>query len=235
MSTIKNVPLILDAIKKHYKFGTNVDLANFLGIKPQTLSSWYTRNSIDYDLVYSKCIGIDANWLFTGKGEMFSSKQKEMIVSDNSSSYIRQSIHDHTFASQEIPLYDINAAAGLKMLFQNDHQNIIDTIKIPNLTKCDGAIFINGDSMYPLMKSGDIVLFKEVYNIDYLHYGDIYLLSYEINGDYYLVIKYIQRSDIKDHVKLVSYNKYHEPIDIPLSAITAIALVKANIRYNTMQ
>lgn len=226
---------ILDTLKKYYGFTSNAEFARHLEVSPQVLSNWYSRDTFDYEVLFNKNEGINADWLFTGEGEMFEHKQEPMVVSDNNPSYIRQSIHDHTFVSQEIPLYDINAAAGLKMLFQNDHQNIIDTIKIPNLTKCDGAIFINGDSMYPLMKSGDIVLFKEVYNIEYLHYGDIYLLSYEINGDYYLVIKYIQRSDIKDHVKLVSYNKYHEPIDIPLSAITAIALVKANIRYNTMQ
>lgn len=62
--------IILDAIKLHYKFKSNTEYATFLGIAPQTLSSWYSRNTLDYDLVYSKCVDIDANWLLTGEGPM---------------------------------------------------------------------------------------------------------------------------------------------------------------------
>jgi len=83
MSKIDSTTLILNAIKKHYNFKTNTEFAAFLDIKPQTLSSWYTRGTIDYDLLYSKCVDVDANWLLSGgQGEML----KAQIVStgDNS-------------------------------------------------------------------------------------------------------------------------------------------------------
>lgn len=175
---------------------------------------------------------VSGDWLLTGNGEMSKNKVNTEIVLE---SHTNSDKTDRKLEKQDIPIYDIHAAAGLKLLFDGGKQNVIDSIRIPNMSKCDGAMFITGDSMYPLMKSGDIVLFKQIHNIDYLHFGDIYILSYDINGDEYLVIKYIQRSDIDGHIKLVSYNKYHEPIDIPLDAIRAIALVKANVRYNTMQ
>ncbi|WP_372937988.1 helix-turn-helix domain-containing protein [Seonamhaeicola sp.] len=67
--------LILKEIKKHYKFRTDSEFADFLGIKQNTLSNWSTRNSLDYERIISKCEEIDANWLLTGKGSML--KQEE--------------------------------------------------------------------------------------------------------------------------------------------------------------
>ena len=60
-----------------------------------------------------------------------------------------------------ITLYDVEAAANLKSLFDNKDQNILGQINIPNIPKCDGAVYVKGDSMYPLLKSGDIVAYKE--------------------------------------------------------------------------
>lgn len=79
-----NKSLILNEIKKHMKFKTDTELANFLGVKQNTISTWKARDTIDYDLIISKCDFLDANWLLTGKGEMLKSdgpapdRQKEI-------------------------------------------------------------------------------------------------------------------------------------------------------------
>lgn len=193
---------------------------------------------------------ISIEWLITGKGEMlkmykdnYKDNYKENVKNeektpayniDNSNIEIVSEPNNKITKETTIPLYDINAAAGLRLLFESGKQNIIDTIKIPYITKSDGAIFITGDSMYPLMKSGDIAVYRQIHSLDYLHYGDIYIVSYSVEGDEYVVIKYVQRSDKKDHLKLVSYNEHYNPVDIPISSVMAIAIVQANIRYNTM-
>lgn len=61
-----NKTLILNEIKSHYGFVTNQDFARFLGINSNTLSNWYARNSFDYEIIYTKCVDIDGNFLFTG-------------------------------------------------------------------------------------------------------------------------------------------------------------------------
>lgn len=71
MSKKNDKILILNAIKEHYKFKSKTEFASFLGVTPQILSNWYSRNSFDYDLVYTKCVGINGNFLLGGKGEMF--------------------------------------------------------------------------------------------------------------------------------------------------------------------
>lgn len=118
---------------------------------------------------------------------------------------------------QEVPLYDLEATAGLQELFSGGKSavQILDTIKIPHLPKCDGAISITGDSMYPLLKSGDMVLYKEI-PLDSIFYGEMYLLSYKIDDwEEYVTVKYVQKSDLGDeYLKLVSQNQHHQPKDV---------------------
>jgi len=138
--------------------------------------------------------------------------------------------------TQVVYLYDFKATAGLKALFDNNKQNIIDTIKIPNLPKCDGAIHIMGDSMYPELKSGDIILYKQqLLDINNLLYGEMYILSYNIDGEDYIVVKYIRKSDKGEpFISLGSENPAYAARDIDFRCITALALVKASVRINCM-
>jgi len=83
MSKINHIPLILNDLKLYYNFKSNTDFAKFLGIAPQTLSSWYSRCSVDYELLYAKCVDIDANWLLSGNGTMLRNEIAKEIRSDN--------------------------------------------------------------------------------------------------------------------------------------------------------
>ena len=173
----------------------------------------------------------NVEWLVTGNGEML--KQDNYNISFVNKA---RKTKDSVWENQEIPLYNLEAVAGLKELFRNENpQNITDTIKIPNLPKCDGAVKVIGDSMYPLLKSGDIILYKET-GVENIFFGEMYLLSIQLNDwEEYITVKYVQKSDRGDeYVKLVSQNGHHQPKDIHLSQITALAMVKASIRMNTM-
>ncbi len=172
-------------------------------------------------------------WLLTGVGEMFVTNEE--IVTNKSIETFRLKT-DRNVESQQIPLYDIEAVAGLVPLFQDTNaQKPIDHISIPHLPKCDGAVYITGDSMYPLLKSGDIVLYKEVNDIkNEIFWGEMYLLSIDMSDEEYVTVKYIQKSEQPGYVKLVSQNKHHQDKDVEVSRIKALALVKASIRINSM-
>lgn len=114
--------------------------------------------------------------------------------------------HGQHAAAAKRPLYSIEGTAGLVPLFADHAQTRpVNFIHIPNLPKCDGAIYIVGDSMYPLLKSGDIVLYKQLKDI-----GDIFwatcTCSIDIDGEEYITVKYIQKSEREGYVKLVSQN-----------------------------
>ena len=130
----------------------------------------------------------------------------------------------------------MEGTAGLVPLFLDPSKiKPVDYIHIPNLPKCDGAIYIAGDSMYPLLKSGDIVLYKQLQNIEDIFWGDMYLLSIDIDGEEYITVKYIQKADREGYVKLVSQNPHHADKDVAIDRIRALALVKASIRMNSMR
>ncbi len=65
-----NKSLILSQIKNHYKFKSDTQFAIHLGIKPQVLSNWKSRNTYDAELIYTKCLDLSPAWLLTGKGPM---------------------------------------------------------------------------------------------------------------------------------------------------------------------
>ena len=87
----------------------------------------------------------------------------------------------------------------------------------------------------PLLKSGDIVLYKQLGDINDIFWGDMYLLSIDIDGEEYVTVKYIQKSDREGYVKLVSQNPHHADKDVAINRIRAIALVKASIRMNSIR
>jgi len=143
---------------------------------------------------------------------------------------------DSNWASQVVPLYNIEASAGLVPLF-NDQARAkpLNYISIPNLPRCDGAIYVTGDSMYPLLKSGDIVLYKQIEDFENnIFWGEMYLISINVEGEEYVTVKYIQRSDKQDHIKLVSHNQHHSDKEVHISKVMAVAFVKASVRINSI-
>ena len=44
--------------------------AKLIGVAPSTISSWLSRDTLDYDLLFAKCENISSEWLLTGRGEM---------------------------------------------------------------------------------------------------------------------------------------------------------------------
>jgi len=237
MKTFYSKQGILNRLKEAYNIQKDTDLANLLGISKSTLSNWVSRDSIDFDKVFSLCEHIDINWLLTGRGSMLKEETTPLMEAKDAPAV--QILHhpkvaDKIIEQQSIPVYDVEAAANLKTIFDNKTQNILGEITMPNIPRCDGAIYVRGDSMYPLLKSGDIVGYKEIFNFENVIYGEMYIVAYDIEGDEYVCVKYVNHSERDGFIKLVSYNPHHDPKDIPIARISAMALVKFSIRMNTI-
>lgn len=212
-----------------------VDFFNTTGIKDSNFKGKNLQSQLGGDMIVKILTtypNLSADWLLTGNGPMLKSNKYEPIVE------VKPIHHPRSVEKKEdtqvVYLYDFEATAGLKTLFDNKRNNIIDTIKIPKLPKCDGAIHIVGDSMYPLLKSGDIILYREISpSIENIIYGEMYLLSYDIDGDDYVVVKYIRKSEKGEpFITLGSESPDYASRDIDFHRITAIAIVKASVRIN---
>lgn len=200
-----------------------------------------------YDIllaITNKFVSINIDWLISGSGSMLKNipldnkdLEKEESPTDRIMSVYKLKTDYFNTDKQLIPLYEISGAAGLVTLFDNQHvqQIPLDFISIPNAPKCDGAVFVRGDSMYPVLKAGDIVCYKHIEKLDDIYWGEMYLLDIDVAGDQYLTFKYVQKSDKGDeYIRLVSQNSHHSPKDVKKEDIRAIALVKVSIRYNTL-
>lgn len=216
-------------IRKELKL-TQEQLAQRLGIGKAALSMIETGKcglSTRNKNILVQDLNVNPDWLETGKGNMFNAEP------DYTAFLLRS---DNSLPMQSVPLYSIEGTAGLVPLFTKQEENKpVNFIHIPNLPKCDGAIYISGDSMYPLLKSGDIVLYKQLHNIEDIFWGDMYLLSIDLDGEEYITVKYIQKSDREGYVRLVSQNPHHADKDIEIGRIRALALVKASIRMNSIR
>lgn len=200
------------------------------GLSQRTLSRQINEGtSVGYDVISTiamKYPDVSLNWLITGDGSMMN--ESDMLRIHNPP--YPESINENVV----VPLYDIEAAANLTMTMDNEKENVIAYISLPNMPTVDGAVAVRGDSMYPIIKSGDIVVFKWVSSPEYITFGEMYLVSYMWDNDKHVTVKYVKRSQQPGYITLVSYNTHHEPIDIPVGCIQSIALVKVSIRYNTI-
>lgn len=173
-------------------------------------------------------MNVNPDWIETGKGEMFNSPQDELMEFKKHS--------DNTVPRQSVPLYNIEGEVGLVSLFDDPSVlKPVDHIHIPNLPKCDGAVYMVGDGMSPLLRSGDIVIYKQMKDIADIFWGDMCLLSIDIDGEEYVTVKYLQKSERAGCVKLVSQNRHHADKDMEIEKIKALAFVKATIRINSMK
>lgn len=227
---MKNISTQKERILKYidYKGITKNKFYKETGISNGVLDKSSGLSMDTVEKFYSTYNEVNPEWLLTGNGEMIKEESSTQVYSLRS---------DKPVKHQVIPLYDLEASAGLVQLFQDSNSfNPIDTISIPNLPKCDGALYVVGDSMYPLLKSGDIVMYKQVHDLpNDFFWGEMYLVHIDLNGDTYTTVKYVQRSEVgPDHIKLVSYNQHHSPKEVHLSRVRAAALVKASVRINSM-
>ena len=78
-----NLKDILDRLKSHYRCKNFKEIANIIGVKYQTLTTWLQRNKIPFELLHkiAQNENISFDWLLTGKGSMYlNDLQKENSI-----------------------------------------------------------------------------------------------------------------------------------------------------------
>ena len=209
--------LILSKIKSHYNFEKDADFARFLEIKPQTLSSWYSRNTFDIELLYSKCVEINPEWLLTGEGEMLKSSNNTPVVAEPQ-------------LPSGVPMLPFDAFAGIGTDVEGVNLDTIEERYVVPLfdgMKMDFMISVRGSSMYPKYNSGDVVACRMVQELLFVQWNKVYVLDTISQG---VIIKRLKKSDKEGFVICKSDNEQYEPFEIPMSDIRTIALVVGVIR-----
>lgn len=192
-----------------------------------TPSSFARLTNIDVSNLYKKLKGlvnftkadiakieqytdVNRNWLLTGEGEM---------LLDASSS-----------RSHEIKYYpDVWGSLGDRLLGNAD-ERAAEIWHMPAYSDCQYAINAYGDSMSPLIKSGDVVLLSD-WNENYIEWGLVYLV---ITRAGHRTIKRLY-ADGEDGVICRSENREKNPdFSIQKSEILKLYLVKGRLSRDTL-
>ncbi|KIO52921.1 S24 family peptidase [Flavobacterium hibernum] len=172
---------------------------------------------------------INVEWLLTGNGNML----KEVVLEYNDPKV--HQLKEEIAIIENIPVYNVQTVDGIVDLFgDNNSQVPVDYIKVSKIDKYDGALYIIGDSMYPLLKSGDIVVYKKINNLqNNIIWGEMYLVYVNNDDNEFFFTRFLKKSERESYVQFVSQNPDHQTIEFPISSIKAIALVKASVRINS--
>lgn len=168
-----------------------------------------TKPSIDNLNILSDYLGVSAEWLLTGKEGLNDSNLKA----------------DKEFNSRNgvIKYYpSVSGSMGGVEFLDSPEENSVDMI-VPGFSECKFAINAYGDSMYPVIKSGQIVLLME-WKERFIEWGRIYLV---VTKSGYRTIKYLKPSKENDSISCESENKENNPpFDIKKEDILKLFLVK---------
>jgi phage repressor protein C with HTH and peptisase S24 domain len=138
---------ILERIKSAYSLKTDAEVANFLDIKPSTLSMQKNRGRLNLERIIKKCSDLNRNWLLDGEGP----KKKEDIVNGVKGIEIYSSIH---FANSGEPDFAESAKAGNLFVETNKKWSPVSAAE-----RTVGYV-ISGNEMAPTLENDDIAIFN---------------------------------------------------------------------------
>ena len=190
---------MLDAIKTHSNMTKNADFARFLGISSQAVSNWYTRNTFDAELLYTKCDFINPAWLLTGKGSMLKDNLSGIKTIDEADS----SFMPTTSMSPSVgtPYYDVDFIGGFDEVFNSQVNMPATNIVIRGFEKASLWCNVTGHSMEPKINHGDIIALRQC-TLNDIQYGEIYAVVL----DTIRTIKILRRSPDPDKLRFIPIN-----------------------------
>ena len=212
----------------NYKGISKTIFLNETNIKRGFLDKDKLKASVS-DLLLEKIIKtypeIDLFWLITGKGNMLN-------MNLNSANTQKTNLD---YKDCLIPVYTLDEITNVKHPLFNI-RNSDSLLSIPHIPNCDAALYIHTDSMYPILKAGDIVCYKRISDMNNIYWGEMYIMDiYREEDENYLALKYIHQSDLgDDYVSLHSHNPIYPPQDVLKKDIKRMGMVKVCIRYNCL-
>lgn len=194
---------IIERAKQALGLSSDIQLAEALGVSKSTLSNWKTRNTIDYDVLFSKCERVDLNWLIKGEDKPVAHQAEESN-------------------RKAIPLIPYDAVAGYGS-FDFQELPIEDFYTVEELRGADFLIRVKGDSMSPKYNGGDIVACKRIDAITFWQWHKVYAICTRNQG---ILIKRVEEyQNNPAFITCRSENPQYRPFELHEDEIVSVALV----------
>ena len=198
----------------HYSGGNKSEFARMIGVSPQAVNTWITRNTFDIDIVYAKCLNVSPDWLLTGKGNML----KEEETKDVSAPVVS---YDSKVGQ---PYYDVDFLGGFSEIY-NSRVSLPDhNIIVPGFDRAHLWCNITGHSMEPQISHGDIIALRPCTS-DEIQYGEMYAVVL----DTIRTIKIIRRGSSKKFLRYVPINPNFDEQEFEVNRIINVFEVIGSI------
>lgn len=235
---------MLEQLIEYYDNGNKSQFAKRLGITPQGVSTWISRNTYDSELLFAKCENVNAEWLLTGEGSMLRTEETPSVMEKTAPSVeLISSTKDNTVT---IPIVEISVAAGTAGFPNPNYIEVVDGIKLPASMLHRHAqyycIRVKGDSMAPTILDSSYVVVRLLDRAEWENLRDqhVYVIS-DCDGRSYL--KRLKNrfhehgfvtcmSDNPDKVNYGNFNLMEDEINSILYAEFYISAKMPNIHEN---
>lgn len=219
----------LEAIIAHYGDGKPSQFAKSLGVAPSTISSWLSRDTFDYELLFAKCENINSAWLLTGEGDMLLSSPGDNQGSTKDEP--RTNLPTTCLAQAGIPLIPVDAVAGFNGIDSPTIQiHDCQRYLVPEFQQLNAEFMIrvSGSSMYPKYSSGDILACRKLTSYHFIQWGKIYVIDSEQGA---MVKRLFPCDEDTDYVICKSDNPNYPPFELPKTEIRSLSIVLGAIRF----
>lgn len=153
-------------------------------------------------------------WLLTGEGEMLRSEQ----------------VQTQEQSGTGVPFYDIDVTCGITESFADVREEPQFRINYAPLNDCDAAFPVYGDSMEPDFYAGDVVMVREIHNVDSMLWGEPYLIITNAACDNLRTIKNVYLSDDRSSFILRASNpRYNGDTIVARENVLKIFLIKGKL------
>lgn len=162
---------------------------------------------------------LNITWVLTGVGKMINSEKQYEKTDIANQSRIYESKRKGAL------IYDIDATCGIEGRdIKFTDERVIGSIEAPEINSNSKIIFATGDSMTPLITSGDRIVVRKIESWDYFNYGQVYLI---ITNDYRF-IKRVRKHPVNPEnlILLRSENTDYDDIDLPKREIVHLFIVE---------
>lgn len=194
---------------------TQSELADYLGIG-QPFISQIEKGGRPIPSEYISKLLASKQWdtsMLTGEGAMLKYKSPTELKSNTS-----------------IPFYDIDVTASIAEAFHDTPEIPQYYIDFPPLNDCTAAFPVFGESMEPDFFAGEVVLVKEITNVDSMLWGEPYLVITNANCDNLRTIKNVYLSEDRQYFILRATNpRYSGDTIISRNDVLKIFLVKGKV------
>ena len=205
----QNANLILKKLKKSLKIATDIELSKILNVKPNTISSWKKRNTVDYNTIISICelYEIDLNSIF------FNQKSKNTV----------------DYSSCKTPL----VSSELQFQYCIDKESLIESLPVYHFPfiKSDNTILfqVTSNNMFPLIKSNSFVV-CEYRAIEEIKNNTIVAITSPTKG--FFINRILLNKTNNDVLILNNENTFFSNIELKKADIDEVWVIKGVLSYD---